>query len=47
MSPDKHLANRTAFAATLKMMKEKTGKESFTMDEMSNPAKTIQKYKRT
>jgi hypothetical protein len=40
---DKNIANRTAFAATLKMLKEKTGRNEFTLEEIQNPAQTIKK----
>ena len=41
---EKYLANRIAFGETLKMLKEKTGKDKFTMAELTNPAETIKKY---
>lgn len=40
---DKNIANRTAFAQTLKLLKEKTGRNEFTLQEIQNPAQTIKK----
>lgn len=45
-SDEKYLANRTAFSETLKMLKEKTGKETFTLPEMLNPGETLKKYRK-
>ena len=46
MEDRENLANRMAFGGTLQMLKEKTGKESFTLQELSDPAGTLKKYKR-
>ena len=43
---DKVDANTLALAGVAKMLKEKTGRETFTMQELMNPAQTIEKYKR-
>jgi len=40
----KNMANRLAFAGTIKMLKEKTGRSEFTMAELNNPADTIKKH---
>ena len=43
---DKALGNRMAFAATLSMLKEKTGRKEFSMQEMMDPMGTIKKYQK-
>ena len=36
----------TSIGYAIKMLKEKTGKNEFTMNEVLNPAQTIEKYKK-
>lgn len=43
---EKHKANRMAFGQTIKMLKEKTGRDNFTLQEIMNPPETIEKYKK-
>lgn len=37
--------NSKSFGATVKMLKEKTGKDNFSLIEVLNPAETIKKHK--
>ena len=40
----RHMANRVAFGGVLETLKKRTGRDSFTLSEMQDPAGTIRKY---
>lgn len=43
---DKAELNTQGLAGVMKMLQDKTGRESFTMEELMNPKLTLEKYKK-